>query len=56
MRAWEWCTAGSLCLALAGCGRPPLPGGLSDRDWWALSEHLSEPLKEYAAEDGTAPE
>lgn len=47
MRGGSWCAAASICLALAACGRPALPGGLSDRDWWALSEQLSEPHRDF---------
>jgi hypothetical protein len=35
------------CVALAACGRPALPGGIADRDWWELIERLSEPHRDF---------
>lgn len=51
MQATSWRAAGCLCIALTACGRSALPAGLSDRDWWALSEHLSEPHQDFRVSD-----
>lgn len=51
MRSGPWSAVGSICLALAACGRPALPGGIADRDWWELSERLSEPRGTFRVSD-----
>jgi hypothetical protein len=46
-RRTSWRAAGCVCIALSACGGQGLPAGLADRDWWALSEHLSEPHRDF---------
>ena len=40
----------AVLLAIAAC-RSTLPGGLTDQDFWSLSERLSEPAGTFALSD-----
>ena len=51
MRTDRWSAAGCICLALAACRGPSLPGGIADRDWWELSQSLSEPRGSFRVSD-----